>query len=144
MSICNHKILTSFITILTRCIMITKYLFPIFSENDKNLPMYVVTAGPPIRKKHEHQRPLNRPNGISDHQLLFTGEGSGIVLFDNKEIPVPPNSLVYHKPNTPQIYRATSDFWETHWITFSQNIFFDILGIDSGVYELYMIAPYVI
>ena len=59
--------------------MITKYLLPIIKNEDKKLPLYVVTA------EHYPQNKVIRPYGIPHYQLLMTLEGSGIVHLGKKK-----------------------------------------------------------
>ena len=50
-----------------------KYIFPIISSEDKQLPIYVVTVGVDNCAKNDFV--TIRPKGIPDHQFIFTTSG---------------------------------------------------------------------
>lgn len=68
--------------------MTTKYEFPLISNEDKKLPLYVVTAA------CHSQNKIDRPYGIPDHQILFTTRGSGVVRVNKKWYTLPKGSIL--------------------------------------------------
>lgn len=110
------------------------YRFANLSKKDMEIPFIVATAG------KESQQPLTRSNGIIHHQFLFTINGNGETIINGKKIKVQPGTLMYHAPNTAQIYYPTSDEWEVCWITFLQAM--NLFSAKSGVYPLDNISQY--
>ena len=94
--------------------MITKYLLPIIKNEDKSLPLYVVTA------EHYTQDKVIRPYGIPHYQLLMTLEGSGIVHLGKKKYTLSRNNILFLTPGTPQSYMPSKN-WTTLYITYALN-----------------------
>jgi AraC family transcriptional regulator of arabinose operon len=122
-----------------------KYVFPLISNYDKQLPLYVVTVGSEIiiNTNEKTKTRTIRPDGIPDHQFLFTAEGSASVIFNGKKYIAGPNSIIYHAPNTPHRYEGISDSWTSYWLTFAMHNNFSLFELKNGVYDLHDISPFI-
>ena len=107
--------------------MATKYEFPLISNEDKKLPLYVVTAA------QYKQIKIDRPYGIPHHQILFTSEGSGIVRLKNKQYTLSKESILILPPNTPQNYKPINN-WVTLYITYALNFSNDNIFVYPSVF----------
>lgn len=107
--------------------MATKYEFPLISNEDKKLPLYVVTAA------QHNQAKIDRPYGIPDYQLLFTTKGHGIVRLEKKQYTLSQSNILILPPNVPQKYRPIDD-WETLYITYKLNFLNDSIFIPASVF----------
>ena len=118
-----------------------KYIFPIISSEDKQLPIYVVTVGVDIFA--ENDLVTIRPKGIPDHQFIFTTSGKAQFFFGDSKRYAEPGSFIYHAPNTPHYYEAVSkEPWVSHWITFSMQHNFSLFELKNGVYDFNDVSPF--
>ena len=111
------------------------YIFPSFSESDKQFPIYVVTVG-----RESSPIETNRPDGIPNYQIHITISGEGEIVLDGKKIPLTKNSVMFLKPGTPQHYYPTED-WDVIWVTYNHNNFLDIPSLESGIYNVSSAEP---
>jgi len=118
--------------------MAQDYVFPSFSEKDRKYPLYVLSVG-----KMQKQTPINRPVGTPRYLLHFTLGGSGEVVMNGKKIPIQKNSVMFFKPNASQFYYPTGEGWEVVWVSYQHNGFLDALSVDTGIYNLSDIEPFV-
>ena len=118
-----------------------KYIFPIISSEDKQLPIYVVTVGVDIFA--ENDLVTIRPKGIPDHQFIFTTSGKAQFFFGDSKRYAEPGSFIYHAPNTPHYYEAVSNEpWVSYWITFSMQHNFSLFELKNGVYDFNDVSPF--
>ncbi|MBO5060996.1 MAG: helix-turn-helix transcriptional regulator [Clostridia bacterium] len=77
-----------------------------------------------------------RVNGIMTHQLIFTASGKGLATFGNTDSDVMHDTVMYHSPNSPHIYRSSQEGWQYYWLTYTQNETFDFLDLKTGTYTI--------
>ena len=84
--------------------------YPILG-NEKSLPLYLQNMG-----HHHCQDHLIRPEGYHYDQILYCTKGSGTLIFENKAIPIPPDTAIFIPAETPHEYYPEEDIWDIHWI----------------------------
>ena len=108
---------------------ITRY-YPIVTKQDLELPFYVATIG-----SHE-QWAVNRPNGIEDHQLLYTESGVGCAIIDGKEYMLHPGTVLYLPPFAPHDYHPIERPWNACWLTFNGYSLDNFFKFKAGTFML--------
>lgn len=109
-------------------------LFTLITEQERKLPLYILGCGIQANQEVTH-----RPEGHMHYQWTYCSKGSGVYAIDGKTYTILPGSCFFFSPDIPHDYYATSEPWETLWITFSGPQVPDILrlfGIDA--YEAFM------
>ncbi|MBT2288364.1 AraC family transcriptional regulator [Paenibacillus albidus] len=87
-------------------------LFPMVTENETRLPVYVTTVG-----HWEHQEPMRRPEGFPDFQWFYAAGGEGILTAGDREFTVKAGQSFCLYPGVSHAYRATSEPWELYWLS---------------------------
>ena len=86
------------------------------------------------------QEPIDRPNGLPLNTWLQIIHGSGEVIVDGKKTVAGEGMAIFLKANTPYAYHATTENWQTNFITFSGTVCEQILSAlrinQSGVYHV--------
>lgn len=88
-------------------------LFTLITDQERRLPLYISGCG--VQVNQEHTR---RPEGYLNYQWTYCTKGSGVFLIDGKSFTIRPGSCFFFGPDIPHEYFATSEPWETLWITF--------------------------
>ncbi|CAM3365729.1 helix-turn-helix transcriptional regulator [Marinicrinis lubricantis] len=120
-----------------------KHIFPILSEVDRKLPVYVTTVG-----EWDHQNPMTRGEEFSDFQWIQCIGGSGKLYIHEKEYEIKPGQGMLLFPRQSHHYEAMTSPWSVFWISFNGEAVHSVLeqhGIrTSGVYAAldpqYMLA----
>lgn len=89
------------------------YLHMNLSEEERRLPLYVVTVG------RLGQKSVHRPMGMATYQLLYTASGSGLVQLPQGEQVVREGQVLMLPPFAPHSYSPCDEGWETCWVTYS-------------------------
>lgn len=89
-----------------------KYVFPVITE-ERNLPIYVTTVG-----GHANQHHIIRRDGFPNFLYLHCTNGSGKLIFQDREFIINKNSGFYMYPGIPHEYFSIEEPWETNWISF--------------------------
>jgi AraC family transcriptional regulator, arabinose operon regulatory protein len=89
-----------------------KRLLPVLTENDKDLPYYVVDAGCNWPQEH-----VVRPNGYL-HQWVQCVKGEGELLTGGKTYRVKEGSAMLLLKGVPHEYYAISPTWIVDWVVF--------------------------
>ncbi len=104
------------------------------TEVENELPFQLLGAG-----VHFYQYPIDRPFGFPSYQWIQTIDGAGRLMWDENEEAVADGSGMLLFPNEKHAYRATTEPWHVHWITFSGHhvpSMLHYLGMNStGVYR---------
>ena len=114
----------------------TPFFYPSLSQNDKILPLIVMTVGYDSVSSDSQPFAVNRSSGIAFDQILFTVRGETSVTFDNETYIATPKHIIFHKKNTPHFYRPASSDWLCYYITFLQKDYCNIFNFPSGVYSI--------
>ena len=115
--------------------MTTGYYFPIVSNMDEKLPLYVNTAGT------QYQNALNRAYGIPHYQLLFTLKGSGTYFEGNKKHILNQNCILFLPPDTTHKYKPNEE-WQVLYITYTMNWYNNYFTVPNNVFIPSDIEPY--
>ncbi|WP_438349863.1 AraC family transcriptional regulator [Paenibacillus sp. FA6] len=109
--------------------------FPIVTEFDSNLPIYLTSAG-----HWDNQNHTSRPEGFYCYQWLQVISGEGELNLEGHTYPVSTGQAICLYPNIPHSYHAISEPWELNFISFDGNLCSTLLqqaGIhQSGVFSL--------
>ena len=107
--------------------------FPIVTETDAQLPLYLTSIG-----HWEAQERTKRPVGFPDFQWLQALSGTGELTVGNQRYAVKPGQGFFLFPNEAHAYRPLQEPWDVHWISFNGNLMPSLLkqaGIErSGVF----------
>lgn len=79
---------------------------------EKELPLFLLNMG-----QHHCQDHVSRPAGYPCHQILYCTKGSGTLLLNGAEIPVPARTAVFLPPLCPHEYYPNEEIWDIHWVT---------------------------
>lgn len=113
----------------------TKPSFPVVTEKDAQLPLYLTSIG-----YWESQERTKRPDGFPDYQWLQAIAGTGELLINNQIYPVKPGQGFLLFPNEAHMYQPLSEPWGVHWVSFNGSLVPHLLqqsGITrSGVFTL--------
>jgi len=86
------------------------------------------------------QEPIERPGGLAFHTLLLTAVGQGEVIVQGKRSIAQAGTAILLHADIAYAYRALTDTWLTHFVTFSGSACETILqqlGLSqSGVYHV--------
>ena len=66
--------------------------------------------------QHHCQDHIIRPEGYPCPQILYCTKGSGTLLIDGKEIPIPPFTAIFMPAFYPHEYYPEEDIWDIHWV----------------------------
>lgn len=109
--------------------------FPIVTESDSRLPLYLTSIG-----HWEYQERTRRPGGFPDYQWLQSVSGTGELEVDGTRWQVKPGQGFFLLPEEAHLYYPTSEPWGLHWIAFNGSLmpsWMSLSGIRrSGVYGL--------
>lgn len=107
--------------------------FPIVTETDAQLPIYLTSIG-----HWEAQERTKRPVGFPDFQWLQALSGTGELTVREQRYIVKPGQGFFLFPNEAHAYRPLVEPWDVHWISFNGNLMPSLLkqaGIRrSGVF----------
>lgn len=84
--------------------------YPII-RSEKELPLYLLNMGQQHCQDH-----IIRTEGYPYSQILYCTKGSGTLLYDGKEIHVPPYTAVFMPAYYPHEYYPDEDIWDVHWV----------------------------
>ena len=108
--------------------------FPIITENEKLLPIYLYGIG-----KQENQEDILRSDGVVHYQWTLCTEGSGVFIVHDKSYTIKKGMGFYFVPGFPHEYYALEEPWVTYWIDFngaSTSLLFNQLGLyDYGILD---------
>lgn len=114
--------------------IIDTMVFPILTEADMALPVYLTSIG-----HWSSQEPIDRPSGYPHYQWLQVVSGSGVVHVGGQKLTAGAGQGFCLLPNEPHIYYATQEPWEVYWLSFRGDLSDTMLkyaGItQSGVYS---------
>ncbi len=114
--------------------VIDTMVFPILTETDTSLPLYLTSIG-----HWSNQEPIDRPDGYSHFQWLQVMSGTGELRIGNQTMTVRAGQGFCLFPNVPHAYFAIQEPWEIHWLSFKGGLsdtLFKQAGITkSGVYS---------
>lgn len=88
-------------------------VFTVLTDNEKNLPFYMETAG-----WQQHQPPIRRPSGYPCYHWLQTISGAGELLLDGQTHVITAGMGFLLFPHDPHEYHAIKEPWEVRWLTF--------------------------
>jgi len=108
-------------------------VFLMATEEESKLPFVLESIG--SRANQEH---IVRPDGYPDFHWLHCTSGTGMLIVDNKEFLIQPNTGFFFFPGIPHEYFALTEPWETNWITFGGHASADTVKLlkykEYGVY----------
>ncbi|WP_020618665.1 helix-turn-helix domain-containing protein [Paenibacillus daejeonensis] len=81
--------------------------------NEQSLPLFAESIG-----HNTTQEPISRPAGFPYYHWIQTTAGEGVIRFEGNSIELTPSSGVLLLPHVPHSYEATSDVWQTMYLTF--------------------------
>lgn len=67
--------------------------------------------------QHESTFVINRPKGSGDYVLMIIPSAAFFVL-DGKRVSAEPNSVIFYRKDTPQLYGALDGIFINHWLHF--------------------------
>ncbi|MGO4183793.1 AraC family transcriptional regulator [Paenibacillus sp. MCAF9] len=109
-------------------------VFPILTETDKSLPVYLTSIG-----HWSDQEPIDRPNGYPHFQWLQVISGSGELHVGDQQMTVRAGQGFCLFPNEQHQYFSIQAPWEIIWMSFRGDLsdkLFRQAGItQSGVYS---------
>ncbi|MHA0857841.1 AraC family transcriptional regulator [Paenibacillus sp. CMAA1364] len=109
--------------------------FPIISEADSNLPIYLTSVG-----HWDNQVPTSRLEGFYCYQWLQVISGEGILNLDGQTYTVSTGQAICLYPNIPHSYQPISEPWALNFISFDGHLcstLLDQVGVhQSGVFSL--------
>lgn len=110
-------------------------LFPMVTENEARLPVYLTSAG-----HWDHQDPVRRPEGFPFFQWFYVVSGEGELTVAERQLTVKAGQSFCLYPGVPHAYRALAEPWELYWLSIggpqSQALFQWSGLFSSGVYSL--------
>lgn len=104
------------------------FYYPVIGA-EKDLPICVEGIG-----LNDIQYHAVRENGYYRPQFLYSTEGEGELIVNNKKYTIKPNQAFFLPANIPHEYYTTGEVWDTHWIVLGGKGIDDILnmfGFDS-------------
>ena len=108
-------------------------VFLMVTEEESKLPFILKSIG--SRANQEH---IFRPDGYPDFHWLHCTSGTGMLVIDNKEYLIQPNTGFFFFPGVSHEYFALTEAWKTYWITFSGHAAMDTVKLlkfkKYGVY----------
>lgn len=108
-------------------------LFPVVTESDSRLPLYLTSVG-----HWTHQEPVHRPDGFPDYQWLHVVSGEGLLEVGGKQATVRAGQNFCLFPHMPHQYEAVKSPWGLYWVAFNGKLAAELLreaGISaSGVH----------
>ena len=104
---------------------------PVVTKRDEGLPFYITTIGTTPREIM-----VNRPEGITSWQILYTEEGTGIVRIYDDVYRAFRGSLLVLPAGVPHDYHMDGDNWRTSWITFSGWGVERLFDLGAGIWRL--------
>lgn len=101
--------------------------------------IYITNIGYYPKARHHY---AERPNGISQHIIIYCTEGYGWLEINKKKIEVSPSQFIAIPANTPHKYAANMDKpWTIYWIHFKGEIasfIVDLILKNSENYKPYL------
>jgi AraC family transcriptional regulator of arabinose operon len=92
----------------------SNHIFPVITESDKKLPLYLTGVG-----CHYHQEHVIRPEGYPAFQWIQCHQGEGELFIEGNYYPVRPHQGMFLYPNVAHEYHETKEFWNVDWIGFN-------------------------
>lgn len=89
-------------------------IFPMTTENEKNLPFIVKGIG--VQENQEH---ISRPSGLTDYQWAHCMTGEGILIIAGRKYIINNDMGFFFHPNIPHEYYATKEPWKIAWLIFN-------------------------
>ena len=102
----NIKILT------WRCSLDLQF-FPLITEEELKLPLYLKSIG-----MWDNQEHVNRPQGYMNFQWLHCVNGKGELIIEGKEYILAEGMGFFFHPGIRHEYYSLAKSWTTHWISF--------------------------
>lgn len=100
--------------------------------NEQGLPILLESIG-----YNKRQEKIGRPEGYPHYHWLQTYSGAGEVQYADKTVTLPPGSGILLSPGVPHSYEASSDAWETLYLTFGGPVagaVLESLGMSATAY----------
>lgn len=88
-------------------------VFTVITDNQRNLPFYMETAG-----WQQHQPHIHRLSGYPCYHWLQTVSGAGELVLDGQIYSITPGIGFLLLPHDPHEYYAVREPWEVYWLTF--------------------------
>lgn len=88
-------------------------IFPLLSNEDRSLPIYLVGIG-----RMERQEAIHRAEGFPYHQFLLVTHGSGQLTYQGHTVPLREWDCFFLPKNIPHAYHAVTPPFTTRWICF--------------------------
>lgn len=88
-------------------------VFPVITENDKTLPIYVTGIG-----NQNPQPPIERINGFPSYQVFLITNGSGILHIEKKRIAINKGDIIFLPKNVYHGYYPTTTPFTNRWVSF--------------------------
>ena len=115
--------------------IITNFL----SKDPVTKQIYITDIGYYPKAKHHY---AERPNGISQHIIIYCTEGYGWLEINKKKVEVSPSQFIAIPANTPHKYAANMDKpWTIYWIHFKGEtaaFIIDLILKNSENYKPYL------
>lgn len=109
-------------------------VFPILTETDTMLPLYLTSNG-----HWSNQETIDRPEGYPHFQWLQVMSGAGELYVGGQKMTVRAGQGFCLFPDEPHRYQAIQEPWEIHWLSFlgelSEPLFRQAGITKSGVYS---------
>lgn len=83
--------------------------------------------------RHDSSFTINRPDGCGCCLFLFV-RSKAVFTVDGKEIYTEPNTYVFYRPTTPNVYHAVDDDYMDDWIHFDTDMFVGDVYADYPIY----------
>jgi len=110
-----------------------EYVFPVITEKERKLPVYLDGVG----CWHEQEHVI-RKEGAPRFQWMLCHVGEGELIVEGQTCSIKQGQGILLHPHVPHEYYKTSKDWKVDWITFNGNnlqLFFKTIGMDkSGVF----------
>ncbi len=91
---------------------LNNYQYP-YIEQVKNLPVFLTGIG-----GTEYQQFMKRTEGYCWHQILYSGKGSGTLIYGETAVTITENSFFFIPAYFPHEYYPDGDSWEVRWVVF--------------------------
>jgi len=89
-------------------------IFPIVTETEKKLPLYLMGVGCYHRQEH-----VKRPEGYPSFQWIQCHNGEGELILRGRTYPIRPQQGMLLYPNEAHVYYGIREPWEVDWIGFN-------------------------
>ena len=93
--------------------LVYKYVFPMITEEESRLPLYLAGIG-----ADGDQKRILRTEGYPEYHWLHGVRGKGKLIIQGSEYIISENMGFFFYPSVPHEYYTIEAPWETHWLTF--------------------------